>query len=169
MTVIQLYDDVTLQIGPHSDQSSWIQIWKRFKNDYKDVSCMTKNLSERFRKIQDSEDRKEEGKSWNVEFIYVKSKIRLFDDKKECWNWLNFFCGIIHIFCISLDTDHFDVNVVRDTEISSWQFFSRISNTIILSCFFVFDSVCILLDLKRISNELWITTSFDEAEYICVV
>ena len=48
-------------------------------------------LSKRFLKIQDSEDRKEEGESWSVEFIHVKSKIRLFDDETECVHWLNIF------------------------------------------------------------------------------
>ena len=69
-----------------------IQKWtkRRFLHDAE--------LSKRFLRIQDSEDKKEEGESWSVEFIYVKSKIRLFDDETECVHWFYNFCGMVHSF-----------------------------------------------------------------------
>ena len=82
----------------HSDQSSWIHRWQRFKNEHYNDPCMTENLSERFLKIQDPENRKEEGELWNEEFMYVKSKIRLLDDKKGIIVLIEHLCGIIYIF-----------------------------------------------------------------------
>ena len=108
--------------------------------------------------------------------IIAKCGVHLYEVEDTTVRWqkgmfvlMEQFCGIIEIFLYSVQRPV--------TSMSMWfgtlryrcvSFLKSVGydNSHFFLCLILFP---FLLDLQRNFNELWVTTSFDEAEYICVV